>query len=326
MRKVCLGLLLGIFGVLLNSAQAQFQEWTADPLPAVQIKTVAFKGWVPVRTEPLRGTLILVPGKLGDGRGMAADPKWQELATSVGFALLACQFTDGDGSLYQFDATNDVAKSISAAVTHLGQLSTHPELEKAPLALWGHSAGSNIAAKQTNFAPMRVIAMAGSKGSWGPGPETPPGKEEIPMLFIMGGKDKPEWIAGSTPNIEAGQKRRAPWTIALQKNEAHDAAPGLPLVRAFLKASIEQRFTASKNATNTAAVSIFKTTPRPMGGTPKPGATMVKLERIDQKQGWLGDPETYEIAPAATYKGNKSKAQWLPDEATAKAWQDYLRL
>src|SRR5258706_16182401 len=109
MQKACLGLLIGVFGFWVASARAQFQEWTADPLPAVQIKTVAYKGWVPVRTEPLRGTLILVPGKLGDGRGMAADPKWQELATSVGFAVLACQFTDGDGALHQFDANNDGA-------------------------------------------------------------------------------------------------------------------------------------------------------------------------------------------------------------------------
>lgn len=328
MKKICVWYLLGVLGLATGVAQAQsqLQDWTSDPLPTEQIKTVAYRGWVPARTEPLRGTLVLVPGRLSDGRGMAADPKWQELATSVGFAVLACQFADGDGAVYQYDAQNEVAKSIAAAVTHLGQLSGHPELEKAPLAFWGHSAGANIAAKHTNFAPMRVIAMAGSKGSWGSGPENPPGKDEIPMLFILGGKDKPEWITGSLPTIEAGQKRHAPWILALQKNEAHDPAPGLPLVRAFLKASIEQRFTPPKSAGATGAPSIFKTTPRPIGGgtaAKVPGP--VKLERIDQHQGWLGDPDTFEIAPAATYKGSKSKAVWLPDEETAKIWQAYLR-
>lgn len=318
---------VGLFAVMLGlctaGARAQFQEWTAEPLSGVQIKTVAFKGWLPARPEPLRGTLVLVPGRHGDGRGMAADPKWQELAASVGFAVLACQFTGGDPSLYQFDAQNEVAKSIAAAVTKLAQLSGHPELEQAPLALWGHSAGSNVAAKHTNFAPARVIAMAGSKGSWGPGPETPPGKDEIPMLFVMGGKDKPEFLSGTLPNVEAGQKRRAPWAMALQKNEGHDAAPGLPLVRLFLKASIEQRFTAPKAGAG--APSIFKTTPRPFaGGAPKTAAP-AKLAKIDPRNGWLGDPDTYDIAPFATFKGSKTKALWLPDETTAKAWQDYLR-
>lgn len=322
MTKFCVGLFAVVLGLCTEVAWAQFQEWTAEPLSGVQIKTVAFKGWLPARTEPLRGTLVLVPGRLSDGRGMAADPKWQELATSVGFAVLACQFTDGDPGLYQFDAPNEVAKAITAAVSRLAQLSGHPELDKAPLALWGHSAGSNIAAKHTNFAPARVIAMAGSKGSWGPGPETPPGKDEIPMLFVMGGKDKPEFLSSTLPNVEAGLKRHAPWTMALQKNEGHDAGPGLPLVRLFLKAAIEQRFTAPKAAAGTG--SIFKTTPRPMSGVVKTAAPL-KLEKIDQRQGWLGDPETYDVAPAATFKGSKAKAQWLPDEATAKAWQDYLR-
>jgi len=98
------------------------------------------------------------------------------------------------------------------------------------------------------------------------------------------------------------------------------------LGRAFLKASIEQRFTPPKNAGAVGAPSIFKTTPKPIGGgTATKVAGPVKLERIDQRQGWLGDPETYEIAPAATYKGSKTKAMWLPDEETAKAWQAYLR-
>ena len=168
-----------------------------------------------MRTEPLRETLVLIPGRLGDGRGMAADPKWQELATSVGFAVMGCQFADGDPVIYQFDESTEVAKSIAAAVTHLAQLSGHAELEKAPLALWGHSAGSNVAAKQTNFAPMRIAAMADRRGGGGPRAENPPGKDEIPMLFLNGGKDKPEFLSGTLPNVEAGQKRHAPWITDL---------------------------------------------------------------------------------------------------------------
>ncbi|MDQ3624801.1 MAG: hypothetical protein M3463_20350 [Verrucomicrobiota bacterium] len=321
MRKACAVFFAGLLGLWIEASLAQFQEWTGEPLAGVQIKTVAYKAWLPARKEPLRGTLVLIPGRLGDGRGMAADPKWQELGTGVGFAVLACQFSDGDPSLYQFDAQGEVAKAISTAVSHLAQLSAHPELDKAPLAFGGHSAGSNIAARYTNFAPARVAAMAGSKGSWGPGPETPPGKDEIPMLFVLGGKDKPEFTSGSMANIEPGLKRHAPWTVALQKNEGHESGPGMPLVRMFLKAAIEQRFQAPRG-TGT-ALSIFKSAAPGFGGAK--AAAPVKLQKIDPRQGWLGNPETYEIAPAVTYKGSRAKAIWLPDEATAKAWQDYLR-
>lgn len=314
-----------ILGLGAGAARAQFQEWTAEPLAGVQIKTVAFKGWVPTQAEPLRGTLILIPGRHGDGRGMAADPKWQELASSVGFAVIGCQFADGEPYTYQNDPQGEVARAISAAVAHLGEASKHPELERAPLAFWGTSAGSNVSMRYATFFPMRVIAIATSKGTSGPQTELPPGKDEIPMFFALGVKDKAEWLAESQKNIEAGWKKHAPWTLAISKNEGHEVGKSLEVCRPFLKATIEQRFLPPKSSP-TAPVSIFKTTPRPMGGgtvAKVPGPT--KLERVDQHQGWLGDPETYEIAPAATYKGSKTKAMWLPDEETAKAWQAYLR-
>ena len=314
-----------ILGLGTGAARAQFQEWTADPLTGVQIKTVAFKGWIPTQTEPLRGTLVLIPGRHGDGRGMAADPKWQELATSIGFAVIGCQFADGEPYNYQHDPQGEVARAISAAVTHLGEASKHPELERAPLAFWGTSAGSNVSMRYATFFPTRVIAIATSKGTSGPQADLPPGKDEIPMFFALGVKDKAEWLAESQKNIEAGLKKHAPWTLAISKNEGHEVGKSLEVCRPFLKAAVEQRFLAPKS-TSTASTSIFKTTPRPMGGgMVKPVTTPVKLEKIDARNGWLGDADTLEIAPAATYKGSKAKAVWLPDEITAKAWQAYLR-
>ena len=324
--KMCVGIFAAVLGFCAVVAQAQqFQEWSGQPLAGVQIKTVAFKGWIPTQTEPLRGTFVLIPGRHGDGRGMAADPKWQELAASVGFAVIGCQFTDGDPFLYQNDPQGEVSKAISTAVSRLAELSKHPELDKAPLALWGTSAGSNVSANYASVFPVRVIAFASSKGTSGPRFELPPGKEEIPMLFAIGEKDKPEWVADSKKNIEAGLKKRAPWVVAISKNEGHEVGKSLELARPFLKAAIEQRFQAPKTASTNSA-SIFKTTPRPMGGTAtSPATAPVKLGKLDPRNAWLGDPDTLEVAPAAMFKGNKTKAIWLPDEPTAKAWQDYLR-
>jgi dienelactone hydrolase len=316
-------LVVGILGIWLASAQAQLQEWTAPALTGVKLKTVAYKGWVPAQTEPLRGTLVLIPGRHGDGRGMAADPKWQELATSVGFAVIGCQFTDGEPFLYQNEVQGEMAKAISAAVSKLAELSKRPELDKAPLAFWGTSAGSNVSVNYATVFPARVIAIATSKGTSGPRGELPAGKDEIPMLFALGEKDKPEWVADSKKNIEAGLRKRAPWTLAASKNEGHEVGRSLEVVRPFLKAAIEQRFQAPKAAGGTA--SIFKTTPRPLGGAGASAAAPAKLGKIDPRNGWLGDPDTLEVEPAATFKGNKARAVWLPDETTAKAWQGYLR-
>ena len=51
--------------LLAPVAQAQFYEWSAGPLQASKLSTVAFKGWLPERSEPLRGTLLLIPGRHG---------------------------------------------------------------------------------------------------------------------------------------------------------------------------------------------------------------------------------------------------------------------
>lgn len=330
MMKTCVGIFMVVLGLFTTEARAELEDWTAEPLKGVQLKTVAYRGWVPTQTEPLRGTLILIPGRHGDGRPMAADPKWQELAASVGFALIACQFADGEPFPYQNEVQGEVAGSIAGAVRHLGEATKHPELDKAPLAFWGTSAGSNVSVNCATYFPARVIAIATSKGTSGPMPQLPPGKDEIPMFFALGAKDKPEWIAESKKNIEAGWKKRAPWTLAFNKNEGHEVGKSLDVARPFLKAAIEQRFMAPKPGTamggGTGSSSIFKTTPRPVGGASAAKTPVVaKLEKIDPRNGWLGDPDTLDVGPVATFKGNRAKAVWLPDEATANAWQAYLR-
>src|SRR5687768_9710270 len=121
MMKTCVGILMVVLGLFTGEARAQLEDWTAEPLKGVQLKTVAYRGWVPAQTEPLRGALILMPGRRGEGRPMAADPKWQELAASVSFALIACQFTDAEPFPYQHEVQGEVAGSIAGAVRHLGE-------------------------------------------------------------------------------------------------------------------------------------------------------------------------------------------------------------
>jgi hypothetical protein len=48
-------------------------------------------------------------------------------------------------------------------------------------------------------------------------------------------------------------------------------------------------------------------------------------KRLSESDGWFGNPQTYDIASYSQYQGNRSDAIWLPDESTAKAWQNFLR-
>ncbi len=301
--------------LLISLGRAETYEWSAGPLPVVKINTVAFKGWIPTRTEPLRGTLVLIPGRHQDGRGMAGEAGWQGLANDLGFAIVACQFADGEPFDYQGDAQGEVARSINTAVDHLAGESKHAELSKAPLALWGVSAGSNVSERYCSQFPKRVVAFASSTGTCGAG-SLAPGKADIPMFFALGAKDKPEWLQDSQRNIDAGLKSHAPWAVALNKNAGHGTGRSLDVIIPFLKASVKMRFAPPSALGSPAggAPSIFKTQPLSFSQTgPKSAAAPPQLYKIDSRAGWLRRcSDSYDVASYQDFKGNKTKSHLAP--------------
>ncbi|MDD5262453.1 MAG: hypothetical protein PHD76_11465 [Methylacidiphilales bacterium] len=284
-------------------------DWDAGPLPEDQLKTVQFRGWIPGGDGPLNGVVVLIPGRHGDGRGMADDPHWQALATDVRFAILACRFADGDPFAYQGDQ-GPLCKVINQAVEKLAQDSAHEELRKAPLALWGHSAGSNVSVRYCTYFPERVAAFASIRGTCGPGADMPPGKAEIPIFIATGGKDKPDWVQDALKNYEAGRQKHAVWTLALNPNEGHDIGKSMDVAIPFLRSAIRKRLSLDDTG---------------HGSLQTQGSGQVHLERISFQSGWLGDPKTYDIAVNNDFHGKRHEAVWLPDEDVAKAWQLYLR-
>lgn len=305
-------MLLGyLFASFLTEVRAQtIHEWEAEPLAEVDLKTVNFRAWLPEGDGPVNGILFLIPGRHGDGRGMSNDGDWQALAQSLRFAIIACQFADGDPSSYQSDTKNAVSKALDSAAEKLAELSSKTELADVPFAFWGQSAGSNVAANYCTYRPERVAALGSSKGTWGPGGEMPKRKDEIPMIFAVGKNDKAEWVENSLKSIEAGVKEKAPWTLAFHIKEGHELGGSLSVIRPFLKSAIRLRLGLSEDGKTSSMTS---------------SSGKVKLEKVSTKQGWLGDPVSYEIAAVDSYSGKKKDAIWFPDEEVAKAWQVYLK-
>jgi len=203
--------------------------------------------------------------------------------------------------LYQDDKNFSTCRSIETAVKEIAKLSKRPEMATSLLAFWGTSAGSNLSARFCRFNPRRVIAFASSKGTRGPTRDRR-GTEEIPMLFAVGAKDNPIWVKNSLRNIKSGISKGAPWTLALQPNEGHELGGSLILSRIYLDAVIEKQMGAAKESGNSKA----------------------RLKRLRRDDGWLGDPDTKEIAEYREFKSNQKKAIYLPDEIVAKAWKAYL--
>lgn len=281
-------------------------EWDAGAVKGAALDKAQFRWWSPAGAKALSGVFVLIPGRNGDGRGTAADPFWQQLATELNMGIVACYFFgEKDYFTYQSDPTGDVAKTINEAVDQLAAQNGFPALKKAPLALWGHSAGACVGEVYAARHPERLIAAINLKGPRGAG-SLATGKDDVPILVIVGKNDKPEWVKSAVESFEAAQAKKAVWTLALA-NEGHEGGNSQNLIAAFLRAVVPQRIgTAPMGAIGSSST----------GNRPK---------RLTKTQAWLGDPETFEVAASSNFKGKKTTAIWLPDETTALAWQSFLK-
>jgi len=296
MRSLLLLLLLGA------SACAQTTDWDAGPNPSPDLEEAQFRWWVPDGLAKIRGVLVVIPGSNGDAREAVNDAEWRALVSKQSFALMGVRlFKAGRGPAYQGDPDGKTSDTIIRAVAGLAAASGHREAANAPLAFWGHSAGSNTAERFALRNPRRMIGVVGIKGTWGPGEATSE-KCGIPFLCTIGKADNPDWVETSCRNYEQGKLNRAVWTLAFHQKEGHEAGGTKPLAVTFLDEVITLR----------------------LGDPGSPAAPQV-LMKPDLTSGWLGDPESLDAAPFRDFQGRKRTATWLPGPQTAAAWQTYLK-
>ncbi len=278
-------------------------EWDAGTLPkSVGLELAKFVWWAPSEVK-VRGVLVLVPGRGGDGRGMARNREWQAWATANKFGLLGCFLKNpaDEPYTYQHDPDGAISNLINKAVNAVLE-DNKVDLKNPPLCFWGHSAGGNVSHNYSANHPERVVGAVLTRSPGGPG-RMAPGKEAVPLLVLVGGQDKPDWVKGATENYEKGLAQNALWTMALHPKEGHGVGKTQELSAAFLSAAVRLRLPES-------------------GPFDKEKGKPKKLSR---QAGWLGDTESLEVAAATQFKGKKRFATWLPDETVAKIWQSYLR-
>jgi hypothetical protein len=97
------------------------------------------------------------------------------------------------------------------------------------------------------------------------------------------------------------RSKEAPWTYLCLPRGGHGNDVPRELAMAWLEAVISQRLPADADLRK---------------GPPK-------LKEINVEAGWLGNPQTLEIAEYAKYSGDKSKACWLPNQGTAELWKKF---
>ena len=262
------------------------------PATGEAMKGSKFQIWVPDGVPIIRGIYIYGPGCGASSLGTGGKDNW---AQKWGLARLGMEFPNTSCPDW-IDPKKGSGRALLTALQTFAQQSGHPELADAPFVLWGVSGGGIWTMNMVVTYPERIAAAFPRAGGW----STTVNRAAlgIPVMLSSGEKDgfRPE------PTLTLYRAEGAVWSIAVEPNNGHCICGSKPLSFIFFDAVLGQRLPPSP-----------------------PASGPVTLRQVDQARAWLGDVTTKEIAPAAQYQGDKLKAAWLPDEYTARKWQEFVK-
>ena len=138
---------------------------------------VTYTLWIPDGVKRLRGVIVHQHGAGTtasiEGSTAAYDLHWQALAKKWDLRLLGPSYhvrheqndLSPGGSELWFDPRRGSEKAFLKALGDLASKSNHPELERVPWVLWGHSGGGIWSDVLSTMHPERVVAMWLRSGS-----------------------------------------------------------------------------------------------------------------------------------------------------------------
>lgn len=290
-----------------------------------QLQTaVSYLLWIPDGVKQLRGLIVHQHGAGTtasiEGSTGAYDLHWQALAKKWDCALWSSSYhvqneavdlTPG-GSEHWFDPRRGSETTFLKALDEFAGKSDHAELPKVPWILWGHSGGGIWADVMTDLHPDRVVAVWMRSGSAVmfrarkefPQPTVPEAALKVPMMGNPGAKEAGPYN-GALATFKQYRSKGAPVGFAPDPRTGHECGDSRYMAIPYLDACMALRL-------------------------PDKGSLDRTLKPVDTSKGWLAslvekDPKDAAAVPAAEYKGNPGEAVWLPNEAVAKAWVEYVK-
>ena len=267
---------------------------------------VDFHLWLPPEVETVRG-IVAITGH-GSGQGLYKHRELRKIARELRLALFMFNGNPMQRGFYPTSLLYDRLKAFGAK-------SGHPELEHAPLFLYGHSNGTGFSAIFTAMESPRVWGWISMR----PGTTQQvfqPGAAEVPGL-VMFGEDDPFFAKPSQrENMAVVERMRkehdARWHYAVEPGTGH--GPGeksWTLVFSFLRHSFAARV--------------------PTDADPRKGP--IALRPLAVEAGYLGQNwdaakggyQKLAIAPYTKAAGEAASASWLLNAAYAADWQQFQR-
>jgi hypothetical protein len=313
--------LFGFAAATRGAGQYLKVEYPASTAEGELQVAVTYTVWIPDGAPRLRGIIVHQHGAgttaSKEGSTAAYDLHWQALAKKWDCALLGPSYhvlnekvdlTPG-GSEHWFDPRRGSEKTFLKALGELATRSGHAELESVPWVLWGHSGGGIWSDVMTTLHPERVVAVWLRSGSAAmfrtkpefPQPQVPDAAYAVPTMCNPGVKEqqKSPWI-GPLATFHEYRLKGAPIGFAPDPRTGHECGDCRYLAIPFLDACLAMRL-------------------------PEKGSRDQALKAVDMSKAWLAPLPAGEAQPAAAFKGNPNEAVWLPNEAVAKAWMEYVK-
>lgn len=297
-------------------------RYEASTNPGELTFPVNYTIWIPKDVKNLRGVIVhqhgCGEGSCKSGLTGAYDLHWQALAKKHDCALLAPSYEQpekGDCQMW-CDPRNGSSATFQKCLVDLGAKSGHPELSKLPWALWGHSGGGHWAGGMVLMHPERVAAAwlrsgvpllkANAERSTIKAHKLPDAALKVPVMCNPGTKEgvtvKDSRFGGVWPANETFfnevRLKGGLISVAVDPLSSHECGNQRYLAILWLDACLSARL--PKIATNT-------------------------LNAMPTDQAWLAPITGGEAQPAAKFSGDALKAAWLPNEAIAKSWMQYVK-
>lgn len=297
-------------------------RYEASTQPGELIYPVNYTIWIPQGVKSLRGVIVhqhgCGEGSCKSGLTGAYDFHWQALAKKHDCALLAPSYEQPENADCQMwcDPRNGSSVTFRQCLVDLGAKSGHPELAEVPWALWGHSGGGHWAGGMVLLHPERVVAAWLRSGV--PLLKTDPAGTTIKAHILSEASLKVPVMCnpGTQEGVTVKDGRFASvWPAnELFFNEVRGKGGLIGVAVDPLSAHEcgNQRYFAIPwlNACLTARL--------PKAGTGP-------LNHMPTETMWLAPITGGEALPAASFVGDPMKAAWLPNEAVAKAWMQYVK-
>jgi hypothetical protein len=297
-------------------------RYEASTQPGELKYPVNYTIWIPSDVKVLRGVIVhqhgCGEGSCKSGLTGAYDLHWQALAKKHDCALLAPSYEQPEKAECQMwcDPRNGSSAAFQKCLVDLGAKSGHPELAKVPWALWGHSGGGHWAGGMVLLYPERIVAAWLRSGVplLKANPERPTIKVhtlpnaalKVPVMCNLGTKEgltvKEGPFAGVWPANEAFfnevRGKNGLISVAVDPRTAHECGNQRYLAIPWLDACLTARL---------------------------PDVSTDPLKDMPTGDVWLAPATGTEADSASTFSGDPLKAAWLPCEAIARLWMQYVK-